>query len=165
MGKGSKKQKNDLKGRINKAIKTLKSRLPNFESDELEETLRGITKISEKKFPESVANLLKENEPETKDIAISFNYLNHNECFFDQFNKSITEALVRKMKDITDCNSKNKLSVIRDKINNAGKYKSLFNGLSPDIDLFELYFSESSRLFFFFVSNKCNIVSIENRHR
>lgn len=89
-----------------------------------------------------------------------------NECKLDPCTSPKAEALVKKFKIITDCEIRNKQSIIRDSVERVGEYESLFNKLTPDVQkLHEVEFASEGRIFFFHTEEKFNVVSIETIHR
>lgn len=156
MGKGSKKHNNDLK-------KKARSRLEHLP----QEALKFIADLPQEWIPDEVSNISKQgdDDPEGKKFVISFEYLKQSECRLGGFNPGKANALVHCLKKITDCEVRHRATLFRDKIDKTGPYKSLFNSLTPDVDLFEVQFADDGRIFFFHVAEEFYIVSIEDTHR
>lgn len=156
MAKGSPKQNNDLR-------KKATARLHHLGL----EALKYIAGLPQDWIPEEVSTISKQesDDPEGKTFVISFDYLKQSECKLGGFNPGKASALVHCLKKITDCEVRRKAEIVRDKIDRNAPYASLFNGLTPDVDLFEIQFADDGRIFFFHVAEKFFIISIEDTHR
>lgn len=158
MPKGSKKQKH-------KALKKAKAKLEHLS----EETLKNLAAVpNDWQIPVTVANVANEETTgELSTFIVSFDHLEIDECVFNQFDSVKTGALVRLLKRVNDCEV-NRLGaerIVRDNISCTGAYVSLFNNLSPDIEMKETELPGNGRVFFFITRNRFNIVSIESIHR
>ena len=157
MAKGSQKQNNLLRQKAKSKIHSL----------ERPEALEYIATLPNDWLPESVATIPKESseDSETKKFMICFNHMEDAECKFGSFNPGKTKALLHTFKRVSDCQVRSRGSLVRDKIQNNPPYSSLFLKLTPDVDLYEIQFADTGRVFFFHVAEKFNVVSIEDTHR
>ncbi len=157
MAKGSPKQSNELR-------KQAKAKIHSLENIE---ALEFVARLPHDWLPEQVTTIANQDgvESEPARFVICFDHLNNRECKFDGFNAGKASGLVHNLKRITDCEIRSKGALIRDKLERTTTYESLYNGLTPDVDLFEIAFSGDGRIFFFHVAEKLHIVSIEDTHR
>ena len=149
--------------RRNEAIKRLKPKLYNFPVDTVEKIAQLPTDY---KFPPSVA-VNAEIEEETKKFVLRFDFLDWETCNFEQFDQTKARTLIKKFQYITSLqvNQLSSSGIVRDSVKDTKEYRSLFEHLSPDIDLKETELSEGGRIFFFIVEESFYIVSIETKHR
>lgn len=132
-------------------------------------------------FVEKVANVL--NSPkkwsivervatipkgiETQKFIISFDYLDWDECVFEQFDRSKGKKLLEILDRVSKCEIARlpELKIIRDSVRRISPYDSLFKNLEDDVN--ELKETElcDGRIFFFITEPKFHIVSIETKHR
>ena len=155
MAKGSKKQMNKLR-------KEAKTRIHNLQNPQALEYIAG---LNDSWLPQQVTNIPGIQDQEVKKFLVCFDYLDDDECKLDSFNTGNARGLLTAFKKITACEVRKKKDIIKDKINNTSPYDSLFRKLSPEVDLYEIGFSGSGRIFFFHIEEKLNVVSIETIHR
>ncbi|MEK7567431.1 MAG: hypothetical protein AAB513_00735 [Patescibacteria group bacterium] len=156
MGKGSQKQNNELRKKATARIHSLINA----------EALEYVANLKNDFLPEKLTNIPNQKEDsEIKRFLLCFTKLSDSECKLGSFNHGKTKALLNKLKMISNCEVRNKISIIRDKIYNNPPYSSLFKELTPEVELYEMEFADSGRIFFFHVQEKLNIISIEDNHR
>ena len=133
------------------------------------ETLEKLAKVpNDWAIPEKATTLPEGASQENGGkFILCFDYLNWDVCVFDHFDSTKGRALVRKLQMVAQCESSALpgLHLVRDNISNNPPYTSLFNGLSPDVEMKETELPDSGRIFFFITGCKFNIVSIETNHR
>lgn len=109
---------------------------------------------------------------------INFDQYKHNECHLHQLSPTSAESLVKKLSLITQNSSRTlgASKLIRDNVALGGAYKSLYVGLGSDLELKEIQFAGTGRIFCHFVndhpdpddigrvSNYCCIVAIKTEH-
>lgn len=105
-----------------------------------------------------------------------FKRYNHQEDELAQLDGSMAKALINKLSMITefDSNTIKQSNLIRDKVEHSGAYASLYDGLEPDVELVEIKFGETGRIFCYLVDNRshqdgknsnyCCIIAIKTRH-
>lgn len=131
-------------------------------------------------IPSSVAQSPK--LPDTLSFLDGLNYqlifkrYKHNQCELSSLVPQTARALLNKFSAITEFNNKTirNTNLIRDKVNNTGVYAPLYDRLEDDIELVEIKFAETGRIFCYFVddhphgddrvSNYCCIIAVKTRH-
>lgn len=104
-----------------------------------------------------------------------FESYKHNLCELHLLDQTSSKALIKKLSLITRYNSKSIAGsgLVKDKIENAGNYSPLYSGLPADIELKEVPYSGTGRIFCYFVNeypqsekfcNYCCIVAIKRQH-
>lgn len=158
MSKGTQPQRN-------LAIKTVKAKLHALPI----ETLEKLAKVpNDWQIPEGATTVLSTGEKSSRKCVLCFDYLKWNVCVFEHFDSTKARALVRLFQDIKTCEAHDLPAshLIRDNVSNSPTYRTLFNGLSPDIQMKETELPGAGRVFFFITEEiKFNIVSIESIHR
>ena len=140
-----------------------------------------IAQQNEGRIPSSVAvevSLPEElSHQDGKNYQLIFEKYNHKECEIPSLDDKSAKALINKLNEITRQNSHSiaGTKLVRDKVNNAGKYASLFNDLEDDVHLREIKYRQDGRIICYFVnqhphsngvtSNYCCIVAILVKHR
>lgn len=155
---------NEFSKRRHQAIKTIKSKLPVLPIESVEK----LAKVpNDWKFPEQVANIPTSTEEEAQRLLLCFDYLNWKTCLFTQFDDTKAKALIAMFEKVSKCEVSKfpELRLVRDSITSTPNYKSLFDGLSPDVDMKEADLPGNGRVFFFLESIKFNVVSVETKHR
>lgn len=96
----------------------------------------------------------------------SFVSYNRRECQLHMLNPVSAVNLVRKLKQLNETTIKELPSsrLIRDKIENVGNYQPLYEGLSPDVEIVEIQFTNAGRVFAYFVERYVCIVAIKTEH-
>lgn len=106
---------------------------------------------------------------------IFLNY-NNKECELHKLDKDDAKALIKKFATITSLNSMTikRSSLIRDKIEPTGAYKSLYVGLEQDVELREIKFHDTGRIIVYLIDNHmygehassyCCVVAVLKQHR
>ncbi len=115
---------------------------------------------------ERTTSLLGDADPDAQRFILCFDYLKFDICVFD-FDAAKARALIRLFHRISTCQANTLVSpgIVRGNVINVPPYASLFNGLSPEVEMKETELPEGGRVFFFVTGIKFNIVSIESRHR
>lgn len=147
----------------------------------LKKQIASKAQIAPLEFVEKVANVLNSpkkwsivervatipNGVETQKFIISFDYLDWDECVFEQFDKSKGKKLLEILDRVSKCEIARlpELKIIRDSVRRISPYDSLFKNLEDDVN--ELKETElcDGRIFFFITEPKFHIVSIETKHR
>jgi len=104
-----------------------------------------------------------------------FEAYKHNQCELHLLDPTAAKALIDKLSKITRYNGKSIASsgLIRDSIENTGSYSPLYSGLPADIEIKEIQYSGTGRIFCYFVNeypqgdkfcNYCCIVAIKRKH-
>jgi hypothetical protein len=106
------------------------------------------------------AEKLKEN------FLFSFVHYKPNLCGLAKLDSVSAKQLIRKLKVINDTKINQLASsrIIRDNIVNADDYGKLYDGLSPDVEIKEVEFSYSGRIFAYFVDRYVCVVAIDPEH-
>lgn len=148
---------------------------------ELKRQIDNKTQVVDLKIVDKIANYL--NSPkkwdiiervatiqkgiETQKFIISFDYLDWDECVFEQFDKSKGKKFLEILDKVSKCEIARlpELKIIRDSVRRISPYDSLFKNLEDDVN--ELKETElcDGRIFFFITEPKFHIVSIETKHR
>lgn len=124
-------------------------------------------KIHQGKIPSSVTEIYDQRDPETQLYRISFKYYNDDECQISILEKNNARRMLLDLRLVGKCTSlrnlhDNNIGVIP--ISNSGAYKSLFNRLSPDVEIKEHIIQATARMFYFVESSIFNIVAVRNSH-
>lgn len=140
----------------------------------------SVAELPKGQIPAAVAT--QPNIPEINNYQSADNYrlifdvYNHNVCEIDKLNSSLAKAYINKLAMLAKFSPRTLPSstLVRDKIENNGKYKDLFSGLNEDIDLVEVKYAATGRIVCFFLNeimkdeqqcNYCCIVTILAQHR
>lgn len=104
---------------------------------------------------------LKEN------FLISFVHYKSSECGMGKLVDGSARQLVKVLKKLNSTKRKDlpNSRLIRDSVNNSGDYSKLYNGLSPDVEIKEIDFSDTGRIFAYFVRRYVCIVAINPVHK
>jgi len=101
-----------------------------------------------------------------ENFLFSFIHYKTKECEICKLDDKVAKRLIDKLKEINKT-TKTKLSqtnLIRDKVEKLGPYKSPYNNLSPDIEIVEIQFSGTGRIFAHFIERYFCIVAIKREH-
>lgn len=114
---------------------------------------------------ESVATL--KTSIETQRFIISFDYLDTNECVFEQFCPAQGRKLIQIFEQISKCEVRKfpELRLIRDSVNRIKPYDTLFSNLTREVDQLQETEFCGGRIFFFITEPYFHIVSVETKHR
>lgn len=128
------------------------------------------------------ASVAQENSlPDTLNFLDGSNYqliferYNHGQSGLHDLDSAAAKAMITKLSMITKFNSKTigGSHLIRDSVINAGSYAPLYEGLEDDIDLKEIQFAGTGRIFCYFVNNYtrnghvcnyCCVIAIKRQH-
>jgi hypothetical protein len=114
----------------------------------------------------------------SSNYQINFEQYKHKECQIHLLNESSAESLIKRVSLIAQNNSRTigSSKLIRDNVANDGAYKSLYEGLGKDIEIKEIQFAGTGRIFCHFVNNQpdsddtsrssnyCCIIAIKTEH-
>jgi len=136
------------------------------------------------KLPSNVANLGTEGDSippvvavsdalkdyENRRVVFSFEAYNNNQCEIANLDKIEAKKLTKELKKISTVASKyfrhqSSSGIACKPIFNSGSYSSLFNNIPEDIELLEVDYSGTGRVFGYLVNNIFNIVAIGKKHR
>lgn len=108
---------------------------------------------------------------------LNFEQYKHKECQLHQLDQTTAESLIKKLSLITQNNSRTigSSKLIRDNVTSSGAYSALYSGLGSDIEIKEIQFGGTGRIFCHFVndhpdpdgaraSNHCCLVAIKTDH-
>lgn len=131
--------------------------------------LKRINGKKSKEFSSSLINpsvaLVKEshslNDYEDQNYRLIFKYYNHSQCELKLVKDF--KPLIKEFDSITKSNWKTLR--VRDTLNETGDYKNLFNGLSGDVRVEEIDFTDIGRIIFFRVKNYFCLISVLAKHR
>lgn len=149
---------------------------------ELKKQIVSRTQNADIKIVEKVASLLNspkkwdivervatiQNNIEEEKFQISFEYLNWNECIFEQFDKVKGKKFLEFLDKISKCKVGKlpELRIIRDSVGRVHPYDSLFRNLTDEVnELKESDLGDEGRIFFFITEPYFHIVSVETKHR
>jgi hypothetical protein len=110
--------------------------------------------------------------PQTRDYSIEkavFSFIDYEEkeCELHSLDKNAIKALTKKLKTLSAGMVISDLmrSYFKDKIENGGKYASLYRGLK-DVELYEIVFGDKGRIFAHVVMNEVRVVAFGKiRHK
>ncbi|HEY5221001.1 MAG TPA: hypothetical protein VIJ29_02550 [Candidatus Paceibacterota bacterium] len=124
-----------------------------------EKTLQGETIPSELTLPPA-------EDPEQECISINLRPSCLDNPEIPQIQKEAAKSLVHKFSEMGGMTKRaaNQTGVIRDKVPNQGEYAFLYAGLSPDVEIVEIQYSGTGRIFGFFTQSTFNVVCIRTIH-
>src|SRR3989344_1030689 len=104
---------------------------------------------------------------EAQKFIISFDYLNSDECLFDQFDPTKGRKLIQILERVAKCEIAKfpELNLVRDSVGRIPPYESLFSKLTKEVDQLQETELCGGRIFFFITEPFFHIVSIETKHR
>jgi len=102
-------------------------------------------------------------------IVLSFEFYNQNRCEIDKLQKSSAKKLTSELKKVSETavkhlKSQNVSRIACKSVFRSGNYSSLFSDLSKDIELLEIDYTKSGRIFGYLLKNIFNVVAIKVRH-
>lgn len=124
-------------------------------------------KIKQGRIPSSVTVIHNQHDPETQLFRILFKNYNDSECQISVLEKNNARRMLGDLRVIGKCTSIRNLrenNIGIEPVHNTGAYKSLFNHLSPDIEMKEHIIQATARIFYFVDGNSFNVVAIKNTH-
>ena len=103
---------------------------------------------------------LKEN------FLFSFVHYKQSQCGLKDLEAASSKQLIKKLRIINETTLRGLASskIIRNNVNNSGQYTKLYTGLSPDVEIKEIDFSDSGRIFAYFVERFVCIIAINPNH-
>ncbi len=103
---------------------------------------------------------LKEN------FLISFKDYNYTVCELHRLDKILSKKLIKKLKYINAAtvSSLPNSGLIKDNVEKTGQYEILLKTIPPDAELKEISFSDTARIFAYFIKRYCCIVAIKVKH-
>ncbi len=113
------------------------------------------------RIPQAVTNV-GEAQDEYGSHLISFTKYHHKDkkCELCEYKAS---QIVEKLTILQKCDHV-KIRSFLSPVHNSGNYSFLFNGLSPDIDLFEMTCGRAGRIFLFLVKNIVCVRLVKKNH-
>jgi hypothetical protein len=127
-----------------------------------------IAKLDKNKYiPATAAQLPQSEDPEAKTFLLSFKYYRDDLCEIVNLNKNGGRRGLLNMRIIGKCYDKSSLkenNIDTDFVANNGAYKTLYNGLAPDIEVLEHKIQSTARLFYFITDKFFYVRAITNTH-
>ncbi len=139
---------------------------------------------SNQKLPNDVAHLTSDNSTisptvaisdslkdyENKRVVFSFEIYNSSQCEIAKIDKVEAKKLTRELKKISSTSTKhfrhqNVSGIACKPVYNSGNYSVLFTNIPEDIELLEVDYSGTGRIFGYIVTNIFNVVAIGRDHR
>lgn len=107
---------------------------------------------------------------ENRRVVFSFEVYNSNQCRIGSIDKAEAKKLTKELKKISSTPTKHfrhqgASGIACKSVHNSGNYAVLFNNVPEDIDLLEIDYSGTGRVFGYIVNNIFNIVTIGKEHR
>lgn len=113
-------------------------------------------------IPDSVALSDKLKDYCDENYKLNFEYYNYNQCELKKLQKF--KPLIEEFNNITRSNRKT--INIRDSINrDDDRYSNLYSGLPLDVDLEEIDYSDTGRIFGFRIGSYMCVVAVLKKHR
>lgn len=165
--KKSKKQEKWLKAKWFSAIDGFRRKHKDKDiRPDLERAVKYFEKSLEGEAIPSVFTLLPDDDPEQKIITVHFRPMSLNNKEITGIQKETAKSLIHKLLEIntTTKSVAQQSGLIRDRVPNSGEYAFLYSGLSPDVEILEIKFSGTGRIFGFFTQATFNIVCIRTLH-
>lgn len=135
---------------------------------------RNVAKLDEKDRTEQIsqscpinADIPDYDEKLKENFLISFLHYKVGQCGLKNLAEKSAKQLVKKLKAInnTKIGELPVSGLVKDNICNSGDYSKLYKDLSPDVEIKEIDFSDSGRIFAYFVERYVCIVAIDPNHR
>lgn len=106
------------------------------------------------------------DDEQKENFLFSFIHYKPGQCGLSNLCDASAKQLVKKLRIINETTLRGLADskLIKDNINNSGDYAKLYTGLSPDIDIKEICFSDRGRIFAYFVKRYVCIVAIDPNH-
>lgn len=132
----------------------------------LEHAVKSFEKVLESETIPSAVTLSPEDDPEQKIIALNFRSGCLNNTEVTDIQKEVAKSLVHKFFEIntTTKSTAQQSGLIRDKVPNENEYAFLYAGLYPDIDILEIQYCGTGRIFGFFTQATFNVVCVRTKH-
>lgn len=103
-----------------------------------------------------------------ENFRLIFASYNSNQCEIHLLNReNRVKPLIEMFKKITTLNPSNigSSGIVRDNVKNDGHYKPLFKTVPGDVELKEVSFAGTGRLYFYLFKNYFCVVSVQANHR
>jgi hypothetical protein len=146
----------------------------NFEKKHKDKDIRPFLEKAVKDFERSLEGevipsgltRLPPGDPEQEIIAIHLRPGCFNNSEMTQIQSGAAKALVHKFLEINGMMRAvaQQSGIIRDKVSNQGEYAFLYAGLSPDVEILEIQYFDTGRIFGFFTQSTFNVVCIRTAH-
>ncbi|TRZ78474.1 hypothetical protein D4R87_00600 [bacterium] len=132
----------------------------NIEAGKFERTKQIDQSVAIRAEVPDYEDKLKEN------FLFSFAHYKIGQCGLKDLYGKDSKQLIEKLRRINETTIRELPSskLIHDNVKKGGNYKSLFDGLSPDVEIREIRFSDSGRIFAYFVERYVCIVAIKPNH-
>ena len=107
-----------------------------------------------------------EVDPEIQPISVHFRSSSLDNKQISEIQKEAAKSLVLKLLELntTTKAAAQQSGLIRDKLSGDGEYAFLYAGLSPDVEMLEIQFSGTGRIFGFFTQSTFNVVCVRTLH-
>jgi hypothetical protein len=171
MGADSKKSKNQekwLKAKFFDIVAGFKQKNSSIEvGPPLERAVKVFEKALEgEAIPAALTIPLGQEDIEAQPISIHFRSSCLGNDQITEIQAEVAKLLVRKLLQLntTTKAAAQQCGLIRDKVPNEGGYAFLYTGLSPDVEILEIQFSGTGRIFGFFTQSTYNVVCVRTHH-
>lgn len=169
MGTGSKKSKRRrkwLKAKIFDAIGAFEKKHKDREiGPYLEKAVKNFERDLVGEAIPAALTIPLADDPEGEIVSLNFRAgsLESTEMF--EAGKEVAKALVHKLCEINSrTKSRVQQTLIKDKVPNQNEYAFLYKNLSPDVEILEIRFADTGRIFGFFTQATFNIVCVRVSH-
>jgi hypothetical protein len=137
--------------------------LEKIVSEEVKETIEG------EKIPATMAISSELKEYDSYKVVLSFEQYNQNCCEISQIQKPEAKKLTSELKRMTGTLRKHFLhqdasGIACKPVEDGGNYESLFTGLQRDVELLEVDYTSTGRIFGYLTKNIFNVVAIKIKH-
>jgi hypothetical protein len=125
--------------------------------------------IEQEKIPATIAVSEDIKEYDNHKVALSFETYNQGCCEISKIEKQDAKKLTSELRKMTSTQRKHFLSqctsgIACKPIKESGNYAPLFTGLQRDVELLEIDYTATGRIFGFLVKNIFNVVAIKVKH-
>jgi hypothetical protein len=132
----------------------------------LERAVNDFEKNLESEAIPAALTLLPAEDPEQKIIAVHLRprCLDHSQI--SEMQKEAAKSLIHTLFQINTATKSDaqQSGLIRDKIANQNEYAFLYSGLSPDVEILEVQYCGTGRIFGFFTQTTFNVVCVRTVH-
>ncbi len=137
--------------------------LEKIVSEEIKETIEG------ERLPATMAISSELKEYDNYNVVLSFEMYNQNRCEIYHLQKLDAKRLTSELKKMTSTLRKHFLhqgtsGIACKPVEDGGNYESLFTVLQKDVELLEIDYTSTGRIFGYFTKNIFNIVAIKVKH-
>lgn len=109
--------------------------------------------------------------PESSDKKVVFTFIqyNHSQCEIADFQKKEPKKLTQKLGEVNKIIAKQLLfskgaGISCKPVSKSGQYECLFESLPPDVNLLEINYTDTGRIFGYLIDNVFNIIVIKRKH-